>query len=179
MWRASRRNCDQRRTKSLKRPKWAIWVSETPKVGNCRLQNRRNTVYSMCTQQGTTRRHPAQCEAITGDGAAIFRHACGLGLEGIVSKRIGSRYVSGRTRAWLKSAQLALFSGHGAALGDPASISKRSEAIGPRLPWRIMTSKLKRGAAALFSFHLPAGCSGEESVAIAGAAAIITTATRQ
>jgi bifunctional non-homologous end joining protein LigD len=42
-------------------------------------------------------------EAITGDGAAIFRHACGLGLEGIVSKRIASRYVSGRTRAWLKT----------------------------------------------------------------------------
>jgi bifunctional non-homologous end joining protein LigD len=42
-------------------------------------------------------------EAITGDGATIFRHACGLGFEGIVSKRIGSRYVSGRTRAWLKS----------------------------------------------------------------------------
>jgi bifunctional non-homologous end joining protein LigD len=42
-------------------------------------------------------------EAITGDGAAIFRHACGLGLEGIVSKRIGSRYVSGRTRAWLNT----------------------------------------------------------------------------
>jgi ATP-dependent DNA ligase len=42
-------------------------------------------------------------EAITGDGAAIFRHACGLGLEGIVSKRIGSRYVSGKTRAWLKT----------------------------------------------------------------------------
>ena len=42
-------------------------------------------------------------EAITGDGAAIFRHACGLGLEGIVSKRIGSRYVRGRTRAWLKT----------------------------------------------------------------------------
>jgi hypothetical protein len=26
-----------------------------------------------------------------------------LGLEGIVSQRIGSRYVSGRTRAWLKT----------------------------------------------------------------------------
>jgi ATP-dependent DNA ligase len=26
-----------------------------------------------------------------------------LGFEGIVSKRIGSRYVSGRTRAWLKT----------------------------------------------------------------------------
>jgi bifunctional non-homologous end joining protein LigD len=42
-------------------------------------------------------------EAITGDGGRIFRHACGLGLEGIVSKRTGSRYVSGRTRAWLKT----------------------------------------------------------------------------
>jgi bifunctional non-homologous end joining protein LigD len=42
-------------------------------------------------------------EALTGDGAAIFRHACGLGLEGIVSKRIGSRYVSGRTGAWLNT----------------------------------------------------------------------------
>jgi bifunctional non-homologous end joining protein LigD len=42
-------------------------------------------------------------EAITGDGADIFRHVCGMGLEGIVSKRIGSRYVSGRTKAWLKT----------------------------------------------------------------------------
>jgi bifunctional non-homologous end joining protein LigD len=41
--------------------------------------------------------------AITGQGGATFRHACGLDLEGIVSKRIGSRYVSGRTRAWLKT----------------------------------------------------------------------------
>jgi hypothetical protein len=41
-------------------------------------------------------------EALAGDGAAIFRHGCAMGLEGIVSKRIGSRYVSGRTRAWLK-----------------------------------------------------------------------------
>ena len=42
-------------------------------------------------------------EAIAGDGAAIFRHACWMDLEGIVSKRVGSRYVSGRTRAWLKT----------------------------------------------------------------------------
>jgi hypothetical protein len=42
-------------------------------------------------------------ETITGDGGAIFRNACGLGLEGILSKRIASRYVSGRTRAWLKT----------------------------------------------------------------------------
>ena len=42
-------------------------------------------------------------EAITGDGATIFRHACWMDLEGIISKRLGSRYVSGRTRAWLKT----------------------------------------------------------------------------
>ena len=42
-------------------------------------------------------------EAITGDGAAVFRHSCWMELEGIVSKRIGSRYLSGRTRAWLKT----------------------------------------------------------------------------
>jgi bifunctional non-homologous end joining protein LigD len=41
-------------------------------------------------------------EAFTGDGAATFRHACRMNLEGIASKPIGSRYVSGRTRAWLK-----------------------------------------------------------------------------
>jgi bifunctional non-homologous end joining protein LigD len=32
----------------------------------------------------------------------VFRHACKLGFEGIVSKRIGSPYRSGRSRDWLK-----------------------------------------------------------------------------
>jgi hypothetical protein len=41
-------------------------------------------------------------EAITGDGATIFRHACWMDVEGIVSKRIGSRYVSGRTGRGLR-----------------------------------------------------------------------------
>jgi hypothetical protein len=36
------------------------------------------------------------------DGAIVFRHACKLGLEGIVSKRLGSRYRSGRSPDWLK-----------------------------------------------------------------------------
>jgi ATP-dependent DNA ligase len=31
-----------------------------------------------------------------------FRHACKMGLEGIVSKRLGSRYRSGRSPDWLK-----------------------------------------------------------------------------
>jgi bifunctional non-homologous end joining protein LigD len=36
------------------------------------------------------------------DGDLVFRHACKLGLEGIVSKRLGSRYRSGRSPDWLK-----------------------------------------------------------------------------
>src|SRR5262249_54145076 len=41
-------------------------------------------------------------EHITEPGDVVFRHACKLGFEGIVSKRLGSRYTSGRTRHWLK-----------------------------------------------------------------------------
>ena len=33
-----------------------------------------------------------------GDGEIVFQHACQLGCEGIVSKRLGSLYRSGRTR---------------------------------------------------------------------------------
>ena len=36
------------------------------------------------------------------DGALVFAHACKMGLEGIVSKRLGSRYRSGRSLDWLK-----------------------------------------------------------------------------
>jgi len=32
----------------------------------------------------------------------VFRHVCQLGFEGIVSKRLGSPYISGRSRTWLK-----------------------------------------------------------------------------
>jgi ATP-dependent DNA ligase len=35
-------------------------------------------------------------------GDLVFQHACPMELEGIVSKRLRSRYVSGRTRDWLK-----------------------------------------------------------------------------
>jgi bifunctional non-homologous end joining protein LigD len=39
----------------------------------------------------------------TGDGMAIFKHACALGCEGIVSKRLGSAYRTGRVDYWLKT----------------------------------------------------------------------------
>jgi bifunctional non-homologous end joining protein LigD len=41
-------------------------------------------------------------EHLEGDGAAIFRSACELEAEGIVSKRAESKYISGRSNDWLK-----------------------------------------------------------------------------
>jgi bifunctional non-homologous end joining protein LigD len=35
------------------------------------------------------------------DGAIVFREACKLGCEGIVSKRLGSFYRSGRSAHWV------------------------------------------------------------------------------
>ena len=37
-----------------------------------------------------------------GDGAAIYKAACTLGCEGIVSKPLGSPYRAGRSDHWIK-----------------------------------------------------------------------------
>jgi ATP-dependent DNA ligase len=41
-------------------------------------------------------------EHYEGDGEIVFREACMLGCEGIVSKRLGSTYRRGRSPLWLK-----------------------------------------------------------------------------
>jgi bifunctional non-homologous end joining protein LigD len=48
--------------------------------------------------------HPgiALNEHYEGDGAIVFAHACKLGCEGIVSKRRGSQYRSGRSAHLVK-----------------------------------------------------------------------------
>jgi bifunctional non-homologous end joining protein LigD len=45
-------------------------------------------------------------EALAAEGAVVFDKACELGLEGIVSKREGSLYRSGKSRNWLKTKNL-------------------------------------------------------------------------
>jgi bifunctional non-homologous end joining protein LigD len=40
-------------------------------------------------------------EHYVGDGAIFYQQACKLGCEGIVSKRLGSLYRSGRSLHWL------------------------------------------------------------------------------
>lgn len=41
-------------------------------------------------------------EHYEGDGDTVFEHACKLGSEGIVSKRLGSPYRSGRHEDWVE-----------------------------------------------------------------------------
>ena len=42
-------------------------------------------------------------EHIEGNGGEMFNRACGMGLEGIVSKQAEAPYLPGRQRSWLKS----------------------------------------------------------------------------
>lgn len=42
-------------------------------------------------------------EHVIGNGEAILKNACKLGLEGIVSKQVNSAYVEVRSKEWLKS----------------------------------------------------------------------------
>ena len=66
------------------------------------LEERRKRLGKLLSRSNKAMRDGVQLsDALTGDGGAIFRDACGLGRM-IISKRIGSRYVSGRTRAWLQ-----------------------------------------------------------------------------
>ena len=64
-----------------------------------RLENRKRTLAGLLhgTDDGI-----AFNKHFDGDGAIVFRHACALGCEGIVSKRLGSAYRSGRVDHWLK-----------------------------------------------------------------------------
>ena len=63
------------------------------------LEVRKATLRSMLAKAGLGLRFN---EHLEGDGPTVFAHACKLRLEGIVSKRLGSRYRSGRSKDWLK-----------------------------------------------------------------------------
>jgi bifunctional non-homologous end joining protein LigD len=63
-------------------------------------------------------------EHIAEDGVIVFTHACRLGAEGIVSKRVDGTYRSGPCRVWIK-------------VRNPASIAvqrERSEIWNRRSP---------------------------------------------
>lgn len=64
------------------------------------LEVRKATLASVLSRAAPGLRLNKHIEA---DGPTVFAHACKMGLEGIVSKRKGSSYRSGRSRNWLKS----------------------------------------------------------------------------
>ena len=63
------------------------------------LSVRTRALRSLITDTSGTLRYS---EHIAGNGPSVFRTACELGLEGIVSKRIEAPYVQSRSRDWLK-----------------------------------------------------------------------------
>jgi bifunctional non-homologous end joining protein LigD len=64
------------------------------------LVERKRVLQSLLTKVGDPVRFS---EHLVGDGPAIWRRACAIELEGIVSKRADGRYRSGRTDNWIKS----------------------------------------------------------------------------
>ena len=67
---------------------------------NALLEVRRKRLLRLL--ENTTPEWIVYSEHQDGDGEALFRAACKAGLEGIVAKRKGSRYASGRSKAWVK-----------------------------------------------------------------------------
>jgi bifunctional non-homologous end joining protein LigD len=63
------------------------------------LEARRERLAAMLADAGPALR---LSEHLEGDGVLIFEHACRLGLEGVIAKRKGSGYRSGRCASWVK-----------------------------------------------------------------------------
>jgi bifunctional non-homologous end joining protein LigD len=63
------------------------------------LETRKATLASLLRSCGPGLR---LVEHLDHGGDVVYRHACKLGCEGIVSKRLGSPYRSGKCKDWLK-----------------------------------------------------------------------------
>ena len=86
--------------------------------------------------------HQADCciqytEHVPGDGAAMFGVAEEWDLEGMVSKKASSRYVSGRTRSWLKTKTFAVseFLVVGYEVGDGPALALLARHAGSELEY--------------------------------------------
>lgn len=64
------------------------------------LTDRKNLLENLLSGDGETLRYSTH---FTENGARVLDHARRLGLEGVISKRGGSTYTSGRTGDWVKS----------------------------------------------------------------------------
>lgn len=64
----------------------------------CRLIDRKAALAGLSDWTGALR----YSDHLVGEAEAMQRHACRIGLEGIVCKRAGAPYTTGRGRSWLK-----------------------------------------------------------------------------
>jgi bifunctional non-homologous end joining protein LigD len=87
-----------------------------------RLDARRALLKQILENAGPTVRFS---ESFEEDGAVILKHACRLGLEGVVSKRRDAPYTSGRGKAWIKTKCIAsdefIVAGY-----TPSTVARRS-----------------------------------------------------
>jgi bifunctional non-homologous end joining protein LigD len=82
-----------------------LWAFDLLMVGGEDLRPLPVEVRRERLQNLISQRQPAGIafsEHAENDGEALFAAACRMNLEGIVAKRKGSRYTSGRCRHWLK-----------------------------------------------------------------------------
>jgi hypothetical protein len=73
------------------------WSSTARIYGDSQSRNARGCWQSCCAARSIVLN-----QTFGEDGAIVFREACKLGCEGIVSKRLGSPYRSGRSAHWVK-----------------------------------------------------------------------------
>jgi bifunctional non-homologous end joining protein LigD len=76
-----------------------IWL-EAQDVRGLELIGRRRMLHKALKKAGPVLRYSDHLAR--DDGEAMFRHACVMGLEGIASKKLTSRYKSGACKSWLK-----------------------------------------------------------------------------
>ena len=76
------------------------WSWTAPTCAASRIETRKATLASVLRKSRPGVRLNEHLEYDS--GPVVFAHACKMGLEGIVSKRLGSTYRSGRSPDWLK-----------------------------------------------------------------------------
>ena len=76
-----------------------LWL-EAQDLRGVELIGRRRMLVKALKKAGPALRFSEHMSGTAGE--AMFRHACAMGLEGIVSKRVASRYKSGSCLAWVK-----------------------------------------------------------------------------
>jgi len=76
-----------------------LW-HQTQDLRGVELIGRRRLLAKAVKKAGPALRFSEHLEGAA--GTAMFRHACAMGLEGIVSKRVTSRYRSGSNLNWVK-----------------------------------------------------------------------------